>query len=409
MRLPRGLPALCSVIAVTLTSCSSVGAAPSAAPSATPSAAPSTSAAQSATASPPAVAPAPPASSTLLPGMPPPLSPTNVYAADQTLSAVAATARALVYVPNNIDSTVSVIDQQTMTVIGTYPVGPAPQHVVPSYDLKTLYATSDRVSAGGSLTPFDPNTGLPGAPIPVADPYNLYFTPDGRSAIAVAEELKRLDFYDPHTWQLQQSLPVPTCAGVNHMDFTADGKTMLFSCEFSNHLTVVDVASRTVVRDIALTQVPNGKPQDVKLSPDGKTFYVADLRANGVYLLDGQAKAVTGFVPTGSQAHGLYINRDATKMYVTNRGEASIRVIDLATRQPLAKWVIPGGGTPDMGNINADGTVFWVSGRGNGVVYAISTVDGHLIKKIAVGRGPHALSVWPQPGRYSLGYTGILR
>lgn len=62
-----------------------------------------------------------------------------------------------------------------------------------------------------------------------------------------------------------------------------------------------------------------------------------------------------------------------------------------------------------MGDINVDGTVFWVSGRGNGVGYAISTVDGHLIKKIAVGRGPHGLSVWPQPGRYSLGHTGILR
>ncbi len=140
--------------------------------------------------------------------MPPPLSPNNVYAADQTLSAVAATARPLVYVPNSVDSTVSVIDQQTLTVIGTYPVGPEPQHVVPSY---------------------------------------------------------------------------------------------------------------------AANQSPSG--------------------------------------------------------------------------------VIPGGGTPDMGDINADGTVFWVSGRGNGVGYAISTVDGHLIKKIAVGRGPHGLSVWPQPGRYSLGHT----
>jgi len=62
-----------------------------------------------------------------------------------------------------------------------------------------------------------------------------------------------------------------------------------------------------------------------------------------------------------------------------------------------------------MGNLSADGKVFWVSGRYNSVVYAISTVDGKLLAKIKVGGGPHGLTVWPQPGRYSLGHTGILR
>jgi DNA-binding beta-propeller fold protein YncE len=96
-------------------------------------------------------------------------------------------------------------------------------------------------------------------------------------------------------------------------------------------------------------------------------------------------------------------------LFITNRGEGSITVLDLNTRKPMAKWQIPGGGSPDMGNLSADGSIFWVSGRYDDVVYAISTVDGHLIKKIPVGAGPHGLCVWPQPGRYSLGHTGILR
>ncbi len=345
----------------------------------------------------------------LLPGMPAPLSPTDVYAADRTMSPAVAGAKPLVYVPNTKDDTVTVIDQATMKVTGTFPVGPEPQHVIPSYDLTTLYVASDLVSAGGSLTPIDPTTGVPGAPIKVADPYNMYFTPDGSSAIVVAEELKRLDFYDPKTWKLQQSVPVPQCAGVDHMDFTADGRTALFSCEFASKMIVLDVASRTVVRTIPLTQVPNGKPQDVKLSPDGTTFYVADMNANGVYLLDGRATGVETFVPTGSMAHGLYVSRDSKRLFVTNRGEGSISVIDLATRTVATTWQIPGGGSPDMGNLSADGTQFWISGRYDGVVYVLSTVDGHLIKKIPVGNGPHGLTVWPQPGRYSLGHTGIMR
>ncbi len=362
---------------------------------------------------PPASINAPPASSlgtsTLLPGMPAPLSPTDVYAADRTMSPAVAGAKPLVYVPNTKDNTVTVIDQATMTVTGTFPVGPEPQHVVPSYDLKTLYVASDLVSAGGSLTPIDPTTGTPGAPIKVADPYNLYFTPDGGSAIAVAEELKRLDFYDPHTFALQQSVPVPQCAGVDHMDFTADGRTALISCEFASQMIVLDVATRTVVRTIPLTQVPQGKPQDVKLSPDGQTFYVADMNADGVYLIDGQANAVQGFEHTGSMAHGLYVSRDSTRLFVTNRGEGSVSVIDLGTRAVRTTWKIPGGGSPDMGNISADGTTFWISGRTDNVVYVLSTLDGHLVKKIPVGRGPHGLCVWPQPGRYSLGHTGIMR
>jgi len=62
-----------------------------------------------------------------------------------------------------------------------------------------------------------------------------------------------------------------------------------------------------------------------------------------------------------------------------------------------------------MGGVSADGKVLWLSGRYNNQVYAIDTSNGHLIARINVGLGPHGLSVWPQPGRYSLGHTGILR
>ena len=84
-------------------------------------------------------------------------------------------------------------------------------------------------------------------------------------------------------------------------------------------------------------------------------------------------------------------------------------MLDAYTGTPLTKWWIPGGGSPDMGNVTADGSQLWLSGRFNRAGYVLSTEDGHLIKKIAVGNGPHGLCVWPQPGRYSLGHTGITR
>jgi YVTN family beta-propeller protein len=133
------------------------------------------------------------------------------------------------------------------------------------------------------------------------------------------------------------------------------------------------------------------------------------MNSNGVWVIDAASFKKIGFIPTGKGAHGLYPSRDAKYLYVSNRGEGSISLIDFATRRVTTKWRLPGGGSPDMGGVSADGKVLWLSGRYNGVVYAISTADGHLIKKIPVGDGPHGLAVWPQPGRYSLGHTGVLR
>ena len=62
-----------------------------------------------------------------------------------------------------------------------------------------------------------------------------------------------------------------------------------------------------------------------------------------------------------------------------------------------------------MGNVSAEGTVLWLSGRHNTKVYAIDTTTGRLLARIPVGNGPHGVCVWPEPGRYSPGHTGILR
>ncbi|MFN2627821.1 MAG: hypothetical protein ABR569_04190, partial [Gaiellaceae bacterium] len=341
----------------------------------------------------------------LVRGVPRLLDPRNVYAADTPANLSPAVRGAIdrVYVPNSDSNSVDEIDPQTFKVVRHFDVGALPQHVVPAYDLKTLYVTND---LGNSLTPIDPTTGTPGTPIPVDDPYNMYFTPDGRYAIVVAERLHRLDFRDAHSFRLHHSLPVP-CAGVDHIDFSADGSYLLASCEFSGQIVKVDVRRERVLGTLQLRS--GAAPQDVKLSPDGRVFYVADMNTNGVWKLDGGRLRVVGFIPTGRGAHGLYVSRDGKVLYVTNRMEGSISLISFRTERVIRTWRLPGGGSPDMGNVSADGKVLWLTGRYSSEVYAISTVDGKLLARIPVGRGPHGLCVWPLPGRYSLGHTGILR
>jgi DNA-binding beta-propeller fold protein YncE len=344
-----------------------------------------------------------------LPGMPPVTDLHNVYAnagANMVLDA-AKQDKPLVYVPHSGSGDVWVIDPATFEVVAKYPAGVELQHVVPSYDMRTLYATDDE---GDHLLPFDPKTGQPGQKIPVIDPYNMYFTPDGKFAISVAERLRKLVWYDPHTWQKQDETAVPDCAGIDHADFSPDGRTAVFTCEFAGRVAVIDIASHHLLRMIDMPQRHTVMgPQDIKLAPDGSVYYIADSDANGLWVLDGAATKVLRFIPTGGGAHGIYLSRDAKQLYVTNRHEGSVSVLDSYTGAEQAKWRLPGGGSPDMGNVTADGSQLWLSGRYDRVIYVLSTKDGSLLKKIPAGNQPHGLCVWPQPGRYSLGHTGITR
>lgn len=335
--------------------------------------------------------------------------PTNVYA-HTTPSDLAESVRDIptrVYVPNSESATVDVIDPTTFEVVDSFPVGRLPQHVVPSYDMQTLYVNNNQ---GNSLTPIDPRTGQPGPNIPVADPYNLYFTPDGSKAVVIAERESRVDFRDPVSWEVIKGVEIPAQyrdeggdSGVNHAEFTADGKTMILSCEFSGWLVTIDLATLEVTNGLNI----GGKPVDLKLSPDGTVVFNANETRNGVSVVDVATFQETAFIPTAAGTHGLYPSRDGTKLYVSNRLAGSVSVIDFATHQLLDTWTF--GGSPDMGGVSTDGTQLWLSGRYNGEVYVVDTTTGQLIRRIKVGGGPHGLAIFPQPGRFSMGHTGNYR
>lgn len=383
---------------------------------------------------------------TTVPGMPPVPNPANLYSetgADHIAPAVRDDLERI-YVPNLRSNDVYVIDPAKMKVVDKFKVGPAPQHVVPSWDLRTLWvANNAERRTDGSLTPIDPRTGKPGKEIAVDDPYNVYATPDGASLIVVAEAKHRLDFRDPKTLALQYAIDVPKCGGINHADFSIDGRYAIFTCEFQGSVAKIDLGKREVLGYLKL-QMPKtrfkdgqklsdpnvspmetevcsatkGMPQDIRISPDGKHFYVADMEADGVHVLDGDALTEVGFIATGVAAHGLYPSRDGKQLYVANRGShrihgprkspGSVTVIDFATEKVTAHWPIAGGGSPDMGNVSANGKWLWLSGRFDDVVYRFDTQSGAVVQ-IKVGQEPHGLAVWPQPGRYSLGHTGNLR
>lgn len=325
----------------------------------------------------------------------------SIYAADGRgrFSPAVAGIPPRVYVPNTLGGTVDEIDPKTFRVIRQITVGGQPHHITPSWNLHHLYVDNP---GSDLLQVLDPKTGNLGRSIPVASPYNLYFTPDGSKAIVVAEYDQLMEFRDPHTWRLikQVSIPWP---GVDHLDFSRNGTYLLVSCEYSGMVVRVNTESMKITGTVAV----GGLPIDVKVSPNGKVFYVANQGLGGVSVIDPVSMRQVKLIPTGTGAHGMAVSRNGKLLYVSNRLAGSISVISFAKRRVVATWSV--GGSPDMLQVSPNGDQLWTSNRFGDTVSVISTRTGRLIRSITVGPGPHGLTYFPEPGPHSIGHNGVYR
>jgi DNA-binding beta-propeller fold protein YncE len=320
------------------------------------------------------------------------------------LSSVVAHDPAMLYVPDSTGSSVTVISQRTRRIVRVLHAGQLSEHVTPSYDLRHLYTNS---SAANELVSINPLTARLTRRIRVPRPYNVYFTPDGNQAVVMSEQHNQIRFSDPRSFKLFAAITPRGCRGPNHADFSANGQFFLVTCEFSGAVVKLSTLSHRVLGIIRFGM--HSMPQDIRIAPDGRVFYIALMGQDCVRLIDGDGLNVLGTIKTPKEPHGLYPSRNGQDLYVSDRGAGKVSVISFARQRIVDTWVIPGGGSPDMGGVSADGRMLWLSGRYDGVVYGFDTKTGRLVSKIKVGGSPHGLAVWPQPGRYSLGHTGNMR
>lgn len=304
-----------------------------------------------------------------------------------------------VYVPNEHGRSVTVIDAATLTVVDTIPVGGRPHHVTPDWDMSRLFVND---MGADRLDVIDPVSRTKVGRIATPAPYNLYFTPDGAKAIVIAEPLDRIDFYRRSDWHLLKSLPIPS-DGVDHADFNAQGNKLVVTTEYGGWIFKINVRTMRIVNRLDV----GGKPVDVKISSDGTVFYVANQGRHGVSIVDAATFKEVKFLRTGRGAHGLAVRRDGDGLYLANRKAGTISVIDFRTRSVVATWDV--GGSPDMLNVSTDGTRLWASNRWHDTVSVIDTTDGHVVARIGTGNAPHGLTLFPQPGRFSLGHNGVYR
>ena len=334
--------------------------------------------------------------------------PGGVYAgpASQRLDPRVADLPHRVYVPNEGSNDVAVIDPETFEVVGRFNAGLAPEHISPDWDFSKLYVSNMN---GATLTVIDPETQEPIDTMEVPFPYNVFFTPDGSKAIIVADYLgadmvadNGLYFYDRETWELLKFVQVPW-PGVNHLDFTPDGRYLMVTCESSGTVVKIDAVEMEIVGTVQV----GGSPLDIRLDPDGDVFYVANQGTHGVDIIDHEAMEAIGFIPAGTGAHAFAFSRDVSRLFLTNRLDNTIDVIDLDTRTIVDSWVA--GGSPDMATVSPDGRQLWVSNRFHGTVNVFDPETGEILATIETGGNPHGLTYWPQPGTISLGHNGNMR
>ena len=281
----------------------------------------------------------------------------------------------------------------------------------------TLALVANRSEGTVSVFTISGNTLTPAGKIPLGDaksgPSHPIFSRDGATALVTRDGDNRISVLSVDGNKVEYTKR-DLSAGLRpyQIDSTGNGDVAIVGnigtgSGDADSISLIDMRAKPI--RVASTVSVGQTPEGLKMSPDGATFYVADMESDGVWLVDGPTLRVRRFLHTGQGAHGLYVTRDSRHLLITNRGEGSISVLDFATNKLVDRWRIPGGGSPDMGGLSSNGKVFWVSGRYDAEVYAISTVDGHLIRRIPVGSGPHGLCVYPQPGRYSLGHTCVFR
>ena len=199
---------------------------------------------------------------------------------------------------------------------------PSPEHIVPSWDLQTLWVSGDISYRGGhgGVDADRPEDRQARQGDRRARFLQHLFHPrrqigDRRRRGDAAARIPR----SRTRWSCRVTSTTPQCAGINHADFSPDGSYAIFTCEFNDSLAKIDLVHHTLVETLPLT--PGHMPQDIRVAPDGKVFFVADMhRRRRLVVIDGNSFGQVGFIPTGVGAHGLYPSRDGTKLYVSNRG-----------------------------------------------------------------------------------------
>lgn len=287
------------------------------------------------------------------------------------------------YVGNFKDSTVSVIDTATGTVVATVPVAAGPHGMAISADGKLVYVTGEG-SSGMSIV--DTASDSVAATVDVGPaPHGVALLPDGKTILVGVYGADRVAFVDTATRAVVGSVAV---AKPHTIAVRPDGKLAYVASQLPGQfaLVVVDLASRAVVRTIALDK----PPRDPEFSHDGKYLYVTTAGVNALRVIDAASEKVIAEIPTGASPHiGKWFAGAAVGTIVV-QGPGELLTFDPAIQAVLRGFAV--GKQPHWQAF--DGKTVWVTNEGSNDVSAVDLASGRTTT-IAVGNAPRKIVVQP--------------
>jgi YVTN family beta-propeller protein len=309
------------------------------------------------------------------------------------------------YITNQRDNTVSVIDTETDTVVGSpITVASNPRGVAVTSDGRKVY-----IAGGGTVSVIDTATNtVVGSPITVGgNPQGVAVTPDGRK-VYVARSVS--DFGNSVSVIDATTNTVVTTIAVGSIPFgvavTPDGSKVYVTNSADNTVSVINTATDTVVTTIPVgAAFPNkASPNGVAVSPDGSKVYVVNagqFAGNGtVQVIATATNTVVTTIPSvGTNLVGVAVTPDGSKLYVTDASAfSSVEVIATTTNTVITS--IPVGSIPTGVAVTPDGSKVFVANQSSDNVSVIATATNRVIgSPIPVGNTPIAFGKFIQPVR----------
>jgi YVTN family beta-propeller protein len=225
------------------------------------------------------------------------------------------------------------------------------------------------------------------------NPYNLNFTADGRHLLvldwASDTSTDEVIFYDLQAEKIDGRVEVSTWPA--HSLLSRDGQRLYVSGETAGDLTVIDVASRTVV---ARHVHGGGDAMGLALSLDGKVLYAAAGENKAIVKFDTATNKPIGTIALPGIVHESTLTLDGRYLYTTLRRANRIVVIDTATDKIVTS--IPQKGYPDLVTMEPTGRYALVTNRWADHVSVIDLTRHAQVRTIPVGKAPHGMALRPR-------------
>jgi YVTN family beta-propeller protein len=296
---------------------------------------------------------------------------------------VAAVASEVAIVLNSKDDDMSLIDTKTYKVIKRVPVGKEPHHLIPTPDDKEVIIAN---AAGNDLVFVDPLTADIRRRLPrIPDPYHLGFSPDQKWFVTTNNRLDRVDVYRYENAALTLAKNIPLPKVTSHMAFTPDSTTVYVTAQESDKVAAIDLPTQTI-----RWQTPTGRqPAGIWLTPSGKHLLVGITGDNYVDVLSPTDGKHVKKIVTGKGAHNFLPKGDGRHVFLSNRVDNTISVIDMQELAVVDSFKVPGG--PDDMELKKDGSELWITSRWINKVSVVDLKTKKVIHSIPVGRSPHGI------------------